>query len=122
LALLLVGARQERIALAAAPLLQTIALAMPALALNMILSGALRGAGDTRWPLAFTFVGFVGVRLPAAYWLCFETLAVPGTTWTVTGWGLGVQGAWYAMVADLSVRAALVLYRFWHGGWRRIEV
>lgn len=122
LAMLLVGGRQARIALAAAPLLQTIAVAMPALALNMILSGALRGAGDTRWPLAFTIVGFVGVRLPVAYWLCFDTLSIPGTNWTLIGWGLGIQGAWYAMVVDLAVRATLVLYRFWHGGWRRIDV
>lgn len=122
LAMLLVGGRQARIALAAAPLLQTIAVAMPALALNMILSGALRGAGDTRWPLAFTIVGFVGVRLPVAYWLCFDTLSIPGTNWTLSGWGLGIQGAWYAMVVDLAVRATLVLYRFWHGGWRRIDV
>lgn len=122
LAMLLVGDRQAQIALAAAPLLQTIAVAMPALALNMILSGALRGAGDTRWPLAFTIVGFLGVRLPVAYWLCFDTLSIAGTNWTLSGWGLGIQGAWYAMVADLAVRATLVLYRFWHGGWRRINV
>lgn len=122
LAMLLVGGRQARIAMAAAPLLQTIAIAMPALALNMILSGALRGAGDTRWPLAFTIVGFLGVRLPVAYWLCFDTLSIAGTNWTLSGWGLGIQGAWYAMVADLAVRATLALYRFWHGGWRRIDV
>jgi Na+-driven multidrug efflux pump len=35
---------------------------------------------------------------------------------------LGVSGAWYAMAADLAVRAALILYRFSHGGWKRIEV
>ena len=37
-------------------------------------------------------------------------------------WGWGVQGAWYAMLADLTVRAVLISYRFWHGGWKRIEV
>ena len=33
--------------------------------------------------------------------------------------GWEVLGAWYAMTADLYVRCLLVVYRFWHGGWRR---
>lgn len=93
----------------AAPLLRIVALAMPALALVMILSGALRGAGDTRWPLVFSLMGFLGVRIPLTWF------------WTQhSGWG--VQGAWYAMLADLSFRCLLVVYRFWHGGWKRVEV
>lgn len=122
LAGLFLGPRQMDVAEQAAPLLRTIALGMPALALTMILSGALRGAGDTRWPLLFALVGFLGVRIPAAYWLAFESFQVPGTDILLAGWGLGVAGAWYAMVTDLGVRALLVLYRFWHGGWTRIEV
>lgn len=122
LALLLIGSGQLEVALHAAPLLRTISLAMPALALTMILSGALRGAGDTRWPLAFTMIGFLGIRLPLAYWLAFDAVQLPGTAVVLAGWGWGVLGAWYAMVADLTVRAALVLYRFHHGGWKLIEV
>lgn len=49
-------------------------------------------------------------------------MQVPLTGWMVAGWGLGVVGAWYAMVADLVVRAALVSSRFGHGGWKLIEV
>jgi putative MATE family efflux protein len=97
------------VARTAAPLLRIVSLAMPALALVMILSGALRGAGDTRWPLLFSLVGFLGVRIPL--------------TWLLTqhaSWG--VEGAWYAMLADLSFRCLLVVYRFWHGGWKRVEV
>ena len=37
-------------------------------------------------------------------------------------WGWGVEGAWYAMVADVLVRTVLVTYRFSHGGWKRVEV
>jgi MATE family, multidrug efflux pump len=36
--------------------------------------------------------------------------------------GLGVVGAWYAMVTDIVVRAILLAWRFFHGGWQRIEV
>ena len=50
-----------------------------------------RGAGDMRWPLAFTLIGFVGVRLPLAWWLAIEQ-----------DWG--VRGAWIAMAVDLGVR------------------
>jgi len=100
---------EYEVARTAAPLLQTVALVMPALALMMILTGALRGAGDTRWPLLFTLIGFLAVRIPATYAL---------TEW----WTLGVQGAWYAMAIDIVVRCLLVMYRFWHGGWSRVEV
>jgi Na+-driven multidrug efflux pump len=90
-------------------LLRIVSIAMPFLAFYQVLTGALRGAGDTRWPLAFTFIGFVGVRLPLAYWLALSL-----------GWG--VRGAWYAMVIDVLVRCALVSYRFLHGGWKKVEV
>ena len=119
---LFVGSGQLDVARQAAPLLRIVSFGMPALALSMILSGALRGAGDTRWPLVSTMIGFLGVRIPWAYWIAFESIQIPGTGITLTGWGLGLVGAWYVMVVDLWVRASLVGYRFWHGGWKRIEV
>ena len=119
---LFLAARHTDVAALATPLLEIIGLAMPALAVTMILSGALRGAGDTRWPLLFSMIGMLGVRLPLAYWFALDSFHVPGTSLVVTGWGLGVAGAWYAMAADLAVRAVLILYRFSHGGWKRIEV
>jgi putative MATE family efflux protein len=122
LAQLFVRSEQADVARLAAPLLRTVAMAIPALALSMILSGALRGAGDTRWPLVFSLVGFLGVRIPAAHWLAFESVRIPGTAWIIAGCGLGVLGAWCAMVTDLTVRAAMIAYRFWHGGWKQIEV
>jgi putative MATE family efflux protein len=103
------GPEQAGVAEIAPGLLRIVAIAMPFLALVQVLTGALRGAGDTRWPLLFTFIGFVGVRLPLAYLLALAL-----------GWG--VRGAWYAMVADVLVRCALVTYRFSHGGWKKTEV
>ena len=122
LARLFVKPEEIEVAWLATPLLRTVSVAVPALALTMILSGALRGAGDTRWPLIFSLVGLLGVRIPGAYWLAFPEIAIPVIGWTVPGWGLGVLGAWYAMVTDLSVRAVLILYRFSHGGWKRVKV
>jgi putative MATE family efflux protein len=122
LARLFVRADQVAVAHQAAPLLRIVAVAMPAFALTLILSGALRGAGDTRWPLVFNMVGFLGVRIPGAYWLALSQVPLDGTGWALGGWGLGVTGAWYAMATDLHVRAVLVVYRFWHGGWKRVKV
>jgi len=45
----------------AARLLKIVALSTPSLAVMSILTGGLRGAGDTRWPLAITFVGLLGI-------------------------------------------------------------
>ena len=52
------AARREVIPLAA-ELLRVVAFAMAPLALVMVLVGALRGAGDTRWPLALNLLGIV---------------------------------------------------------------
>jgi MATE family, multidrug efflux pump len=109
LAWLFLSAEEEGIAVQTAALLRIVAMALPALAINMVLTGALRGAGDTRWPLAFSLVGMLAVRIPLAYWLT-QTL----------DWG--VAGAWYAMAADIYIRSILVTARFLHGGWKRVEV
>ncbi len=103
---------EENIAVAkvAAPLLRIVAFSMPSLAVTMVLIGALRGAGDTRWPLFITLLGFLGVRLPLTYWL------------TSPAMGFGVEGAWYAMITDIVFRSVLVLARFSHGGWKTAVV
>jgi putative MATE family efflux protein len=106
---LFLGARQVAVAEIAAPLLRIVAVAVLPLSLVMVLTGALRGAGDTRWPLLFTVFGFLGVRFPVAWLLAFH-------------WGWGIQGAWYAIAADLTVRAALFVARFAHGGWQKVKV
>lgn len=116
------GNSQSPTALATVPLLKIVSWTMPSLALVMILSGALRGAGDTRWPLAISLVGFFGLRLPGAAWLAWESVTVPGLGWEVAGWGLGVTGAWYAMLIDTVVRSILFVWRFAHGGWKKTDV
>jgi putative MATE family efflux protein len=100
---------QTEVMTLAARLLRIVAFGMPPLALTMIVNGALRGAGDTRWPLVISLIGYLGIRLPAAYLLAFT-------------YGLGVSGAWYAMVLDLTLRCVMVNARFWHGGWQKVEV
>jgi len=109
LAWLFLSAEQAAVAERVAQLLRIVAMALPALGIHMVLTGALRGAGDTRWPLAFSLFGMLVVRIPLAYWL-------------TQSFDLGVAGAWYAMAADIYVRCLLVVCRFMHGGWKRVEV
>jgi putative MATE family efflux protein len=99
---------QEPIVDMGVPVLRLIAFSMPALASTIILAPALRGAGDTRVPMLFTWLGFFAVRIPLAYLLI--------------GQGFGLMGAWLAMSADLQVRGLFLVWRFAGGRWRTIRV
>jgi putative MATE family efflux protein len=111
---------QEPIIEAGVPVLRLVAFAMPALASTIIFTYALRGAGDTRVPVLFTWVGFLGVRIPLAYWLTYPELHFGG--WSVPGGDLHLMGAWLAMFADLFVRGAFFLARFAGGRWQLVRV
>ncbi len=81
----------------------------PLMAATMVYSGALRGAGDTRWTLIITALAVWAVRIPLAS-LMANTL----------GWGL--LGAWIGMGLDNIVRGVLFWLRYRTGNWTRIRV
>ena len=81
------------------PLMTTIGLLQPPLAIAMVVSGALRGAGETHVPLAAAIVGGWLVRLPTAY---FGGVVA----------NLGMIMVWTAMVIDWIVRSGIVSWRF----------
>jgi putative MATE family efflux protein len=89
--------------------LRLVAISQPALALTFVLAGGLNGAGDTRWVMYTTVFGLWFFRLPLAYLL------------GVTA-GLGVLGAWVAMVVDIFARSLALAYRFRSKKWMAIEV
>jgi putative MATE family efflux protein len=93
-----------------APVLRLVACAMPALASQIIFTYALRGAGDARVPVLFSWFGFLGVRIPLAYWLTGPRV------------DLGLLGAWVAMCADLWIRGTFFALRFAGGKWKKVEV
>lgn len=105
-----------------AELLKVVAFALPCLAVVMIVSGSFRGAGDTKWQFYFTAIGFFVLRIPLAIYLCFDTFEVPIIGWEIHGLGFGVIGAWYAMAFDLIIRSMMIAGRFFHGGWKQIEI
>ncbi len=89
--------------------LRLIALAQPFLAMTMVLSGALRGAGDTRGPLLVTTLGIWCIRLPLAFVLVRMT-------------SLGLVAAWITMIVDQLVRSTFFLIRFRSGRWKNVKV
>jgi len=81
------------------PLLTAMGILQPPLAIAMVTSGALRGAGETHVVLLAAIVGGWLVRLPAAY--------VGGIVAN-----LGMTMVWAAMVLDWIVRSMIVSWRF----------
>lgn len=76
---------------------------------QLITSGALRGAGDTVWPLIAIFVGSIVIRVSLGY--VFVNII-----------GLGLAGAWYAVFIDQFIRWLIILFRFKSGKWKNIHI
>ena len=89
--------------------LKIIALVQPFQSSQLILAGALRGAGDTFWPLVATFVGVFGFRVVFAFIL-------------VNVIELGLMGAWMAVLVDQLIRWVFVYGRFKSNKWKYIRI
>ena len=87
-------------------LLRVVAFAQPGEAWAEIYTGALRGAGDSRWPFYINLVGVWGIRVLLAVIFVF-------------GFGLGLQWVWVAMLADLTFRGIVCRRRFLRQSWYR---
>jgi putative MATE family efflux protein len=87
--------------------LRTVGIIQPLLAASFVFSGALRGAGDTRFPLWIKLISPWLLRLPLAF------LLIPV---------LGLTGAWIALSSDLALQGVLAWWRFRGGRWRYIRV
>ncbi len=82
-----------------------------------VLSGALRGAGDTKSPMYVTAVSKLLFRIIPAYLLGFGF-----TVWGYTFKGLGVIGAWIAMTEEVFMSTAILWWIFKRGKWKRVKV
>jgi len=90
-------------------MLRVMAFIIPGQTSNLILAGALRGAGDTMWPLIATMIGMFIMRVGLA--LIFLNVL-----------GLGAFGAWLAFLLDQYSRALVTLLRFNTGKWKLTKV
>lgn len=96
------------VAAIAGTVLKLLALAQPGQSTQLSLAGALRGAGDTMYPLYASMVGIWGFRVGATYLFV-----------NVFGWGL--NGAWIALVMDQYIRSTIIYLRFQSGKWKTIK-
>ncbi|MCU6795976.1 MATE family efflux transporter [Paenibacillus sp. WQ 127069] len=94
---------------AGASALRIIGLIQTFQASQFILAGALRGAGDTRFPLISTFVGVFIFRgmLSLLFVLVFH-------------WG--IIGAYLSIAVDQVVRTAIIYFRYKSGKWKMAAV
>jgi putative MATE family efflux protein len=85
------------------------AFAQPFVALGLVVTGVLRGAGDTKWPFYISIIGMWVIRLSVAGILLATT-------------NLGLMSVWIAMVSDLVVRGLISLWRYrskkWLNAWK----
>lgn len=75
------------------------AFAQPALAIGLVLAGALQGMGDTKSPMYSTAIGMWLIRIIGVYILGIQM-------------ELGIAGVWLSIAIDLYVRAIYLFYRF----------
>ena len=81
----------------------------PLMAIEYTIGGALRGAGDTRFPLLAVFTGLFGFRvLPAA--IAALVFHAP------------LNLVWGMLVFDYAVKATLLVARFARGRWKTVTV
>ncbi|SCM82832.1 putative efflux protein, MATE family [uncultured Sporomusa sp.] len=81
-------------------------LEQPTIALCFVLGGALRGAGDTRWPMYVTTLGVWLIRLPLVYVF-------------IIVWGYDITAAWYITAGDFLIRSAILWRRFGSRKWMK---
>jgi putative MATE family efflux protein len=74
------------------------------MAIEFTLGGALRGAGDTRFPLFVVLAGMVVMRL--------------GTAITLRALGFSIEWIYAALLADYAVKGVMLVWRFRSGRWK----
>ncbi len=84
-------------------------IAQPLMAIEFVIGGALRGAGDTRFPLFAIFTGLFIFRVFPAILIALY-------------WGGSIQLVWSVLLLDYLVKGLLLAERFRRGYWKTIKV
>ncbi|MDA1076479.1 MAG: MATE family efflux transporter [Proteobacteria bacterium] len=79
---------------------------MPLLAVEFAIGGALRGAGDTRFPLMATLLGLIGMRC--------------GWAVVATWMQMDVFWVYAALVGDYVLKGAMLIWRFRGDRWKTV--
>jgi len=81
----------------------------PFSAMALIITAALQGAGDTKFPMFLTFAGIWIFRVLGIYVLGIKLQ-------------YGLLGVWVAIIVDLVVRGVILMIRFLRGRWKDIQI
>ncbi len=79
----------------------------PLMAIEFAIGGALRGAGDTKYPLFVTFSGMILGRLSVGF--------------IVRALGGPVEATYAVIIGDYAIKATLLILRYRKLDWREIE-
>lgn len=100
--------QEPDVAAMAGTVLKIVALAQLGMSTQLSLAGALRGAGDTMYPLYASAFGIWVFRVFVAFIFV-----------NIFHWGL--IGAWVALVLDQYTRAIIVYFRYRSGKWKYMK-
>lgn len=89
--------------------LRIIALFQPFLGITLVITAALQGAGDTKFPMYSSFIGIWGVRVVGVY-----LLSIRGD--------YGLVGVWTAYAIDVTLRGLILMVRYQKGKWKEIRI
>ncbi|MEG6586564.1 MATE family efflux transporter [Dendrosporobacter sp. 1207_IL3150] len=78
------------------------------IAITYVFGGALRGAGDTKWPFYITTIGVWVVRMPLIYLF-------------INVWHYDITAAWFITAGDFLVRSIILWWRFATSRWESKE-
>lgn len=89
--------------------LRIITFFQPFLCITFVITSALQGTGDTKFPMYSTFIGIWGIRVIGTYILGIEL-------------ELGLVGVWLSYAFDIFIRSILLMVRFLKGRWMKIKI
>ncbi len=77
--------------------------------IQWVITGILRGSGDTKFTAFTSFISIVAIRPILTYILCYSV-------------GLGLYGAWIGMLVDQTIRCTANVLRYKSRVWLNIKV
>jgi putative MATE family efflux protein len=103
------GAGSERLLELALPIFLIAAIEQPLIGTSMVLAASLRGAGLTMAPFLSQMIGTIAIRVGLGWLLAFHL-----------GWGL--EGIYWATVADWGMRTLVLGIIAFRGTWKQVRV
>ena len=100
---------EEDIIVRGIPLLTILSITCFAQISQIVYSGCLRGAGDTRYVAFVSMISIMMVRPGLSWLLCYPV-------------GIGLIGAWWGVLIDQYLRWVFTMIRFAGGKWTKIKV